>query len=135
MQNQLEAIQVWLRYADDDLEAAEILLTHDSPKISAAAFHCQQAAEKYLKAFLVSYNHQPPRTHNLEALLDVAVEYNDALEELYNAVVALAPFAVGIRYPGEGISATEEDAARAMQHAKRFSDMIRASLRPKNSTA
>lgn len=41
--------------------------------LDAVAFHIQQAAEKLLKALLASRSIEYPRTHDLEALLDLAL--------------------------------------------------------------
>ncbi len=118
-----------MEQAADDLEVAEILLATDSPKPRAAAFHCQQAVEKYLKAFLVYHGRRPPYTHSLEALLDLAVEHESSLDALYEVVEPLAPFAVAVRYPGTDVSATEEEAAVALQHARRrVREVVRSRL-------
>ncbi len=47
-------IQKLITKAEHDLLAAENLI-HSKPQVlDAACFHCQQCAEKYLKAFLFS---------------------------------------------------------------------------------
>lgn len=43
--------KAWLRRANDDFRAAEADLHADPALLGDAAFHCQQAAEKVLKAF------------------------------------------------------------------------------------
>ncbi len=48
-----EEVLEWMEKADEDLEAARRLLSGE-PLTAPAAFHCQQASEKALKAFLVS---------------------------------------------------------------------------------
>lgn len=45
--------RAWLARAQDDLRGAEIDLAASPPLLGDAAFHCQQAVEKTLKAFLV----------------------------------------------------------------------------------
>lgn len=128
MERHEASTRLWLSHAADDLEVAEILLAHDPPKANAAAYHCQQAAEKYLKAFLVYHGHRPPYTHSLEALLDLATGYENALEKLYDAVRPLAPFAVDIRYPGTSISATREEATTALTQARKVRDTVSSLL-------
>ena len=44
-------VQSWLRKAEGDLRAAERLLEVQQEDYFATAFHAQQAAEKFLKAF------------------------------------------------------------------------------------
>lgn len=48
-----EEADEWITKAEEDLAAARRLL-QDDPLPTPAAFHCQQAAEKALKAFLVA---------------------------------------------------------------------------------
>lgn len=48
-----DLLSQWLAKADEDLAVAEHLLADESPYLAAIAFHAQQAAEKYIKAFLV----------------------------------------------------------------------------------
>jgi HEPN domain-containing protein len=47
--------QEWIKKAQNDLESAKILYREKGPTDSLC-FHCQQAVEKHLKAFLV-FNH------------------------------------------------------------------------------
>jgi HEPN domain-containing protein len=42
----------WLRKAKNDALSARILIFHLNPITDTACFHCQQAVEKLLKAFL-----------------------------------------------------------------------------------
>lgn len=92
------------------------------------AFHCQQAAEKDLKGVLVYHGRRPPRTHNLEALLDLCTQYEEALRDLYDAVEPLTPFAVDVRYPDPGLAATEEEATAALRHARQVRETVHACL-------
>lgn len=56
----------WLDKAAHDLIAADILIKANPLILDIAWFHCQQAVEKYLKAFLVYHNRDFIFTHNLE---------------------------------------------------------------------
>jgi HEPN domain-containing protein len=49
----VDEIKEWLQKARNDLLSARILMQHDPPVLDTASFHCQQAVEKVLKAFLV----------------------------------------------------------------------------------
>lgn len=62
--------QDWLRYAQSDLELAQ--LGH-SPRIllETLCFHAQQAAEKSIKAVLMTQNIPIPRTHSIDVLLNL----------------------------------------------------------------
>ncbi|RJP21529.1 MAG: HEPN domain-containing protein [Candidatus Abyssobacteria bacterium SURF_5] len=56
-------IAEWLRKADSDTDLAEHLMAEGAAFANSIAFHSQQAAEKYLKAFLTSHQVAFPKTH------------------------------------------------------------------------
>jgi len=45
-----EIVRLWLRKADADMDAAEVLLSDERPSLYPSCFHSQRAAEKYMKA-------------------------------------------------------------------------------------
>jgi HEPN domain-containing protein len=53
MTEKLEIIRLWIEKGDHDLGTAEIVNQHIPEYMDTIAFHCQQAVEKYLKAFLI----------------------------------------------------------------------------------
>lgn len=58
----------WLARAEEDLRVADALLAITPPAIGAAAFHCQQAAEKMAKAVLIAVREPPPKLHDIAEL-------------------------------------------------------------------
>ena len=74
-----EFVRLWIRKADEDLALTEHLLGEDTPYLSAVAFHSQQAAEKYLKAFLVHRQCEFSKTHDLDRLLALVATVNKPL--------------------------------------------------------
>jgi HEPN domain-containing protein len=95
---QLEQARILLAKALEDEHAAAVLLAHAGIADSVIGFHCQQAAEKLLKALLsarlVVFRH----THNLSALIDVLAQSGYALPADLRAVEGLTRFAVELRY-------------------------------------
>jgi len=62
----LDETRGWIERAQGDLRAAEIC----APELPATAlFHCQQAAEKYLKAYLTWNQKVFRKTHELRELV------------------------------------------------------------------
>jgi HEPN domain-containing protein len=61
----------WVRKAESDLAAARWLTDSDQPLPDQVGFFCEQAAEKYLKAFLIACGQAPPRTHDIDALVEL----------------------------------------------------------------
>ena len=89
-------------------------------------FHCQQSADKYLKAFLIERGVPFPRTHRLEDLLLLLVPQDASLQNLRRTLVTLTRYAVDYRYPDE--NATKREAAAALRQATRVREEIRLRL-------
>ncbi len=53
----------WIEKAEKDLLTAERELSFQDPVTDTVCFHCQQAVEKYLKAFLVFHQVYFTKTH------------------------------------------------------------------------
>jgi len=84
-----------------DYEAARQLLKSAVPVREAVAFHCQQAAEKHVKAFLVRHQVEYPKTHNVRLLLDLVSAADPDLATTLEPASALTPYGVDVRYPGD----------------------------------
>lgn len=89
----------WLAKADDDVIVARLCSTADPPLLDMAAYHCQQAAEKLLKAALVAKGERPPRTHDLDVLADAVEAFFPGLQPTLAPLRALTPWAWQTRYP------------------------------------
>ena len=70
-------VDEWLKYAKRDLDSAEFLRNMKPAPVEIICFHCQQAAEKALKAFLVSRGIEPRKTHDLVDLQNSCNAYDD----------------------------------------------------------
>ena len=114
----------WLAKAGADMELAEHLLSEEIHFPSAIAFHCQQAAEKYIKAFLVWHEVDFPKTHDLEELLGLAETSNRDLLASLRDVIVLTPYGVELRYPGDRPDATPDEAREAVKLAHQVRDAI-----------
>jgi hypothetical protein len=55
----------WLVRADEDLQVPELTLRASPSLLGSSAYHCQQAAEKALKAFLAAHQVALRLTHDL----------------------------------------------------------------------
>jgi HEPN domain-containing protein len=93
-------IRSWLRKASDDLALARFVAHQDRPFLDAALYHCQQAAEKALKGFLVFRDQHAAKTHNLVVLLEKAAETGPGFLMWTGAAERLTPYATDYRYPG-----------------------------------
>ncbi len=123
--------KAWVDKAEEDLRAAKILLDSDSRVFGVCGFHCQQAAEKYLKAVLVNEGIEPPRIHDLARLLAIVAERTGT--DVIGLVVGaswLSMLAVETRYP-DGLPSVDvrEKAERALAIAERIRHFCRKRLR------
>jgi HEPN domain-containing protein len=100
MQPEWSEIKRWLEKADHDRRMAEAGLTQTPPITDGAAFHCQQAAEKLLKAYLVYCGESFEKVHDLGALAHACARHEPEFANLVPRVLPLNPFAVRFRYPG-----------------------------------
>lgn len=91
----------WLAKASLDLRAAELDLTADPPLTTDTAFHCQQLAEKSLKAFLTWHDRPFRKTHDLVEVGQLCVAIDATLEAVVRRGAALTEYAWKFRYPGE----------------------------------
>jgi HEPN domain-containing protein len=115
----------WVRKAEADYLAANNLKGAKPPLHDAVCFHCQQSAEKYLKALLQQASVTVPRTHDLVSLLSLIVSYYD-LRSFKRGLEFLTQFAVETRYPGE--SASKRQAAAALRWAAKVREACRSHL-------
>jgi len=90
----------WMRFAEDDLEAAHYLLGMPKRRLEIICYHCQQCAEKALKGLYALGNLDTPRTHDFRVLVTGLSSLGDG-SDLYDELSFLQPFAVAVRYPYE----------------------------------
>src|SRR5437763_906456 len=90
----------WVSKAEDDLHAATALASGPKPVHDIVCFHCQQAAEKYLKALLQELGQTIPRTRDLDRLFLLLTTHRATLRPLRRGMRFLTDFAAETRYPG-----------------------------------
>jgi HEPN domain-containing protein len=121
-----ELVRDWLTRANHDLRAARILATPENPLLDTAIYHCQQAAEKSLKAWLQSIDDPFPKTHDIEDLVEQASASNPGFRQLAKAASVLTPYVSAFRYPGgfdEAMPSSEEFDA-ALEYANTIYDFV-----------
>ena len=121
----LRIIHEWRRKADDDLAVAERLLADDeSSFFNAITFHCQQAAEKYLKALLTCWDIEFPKTHMLARLIALVEQRDAALASSLMDAVGLTPYGVELRYPGDRPDTSPDEAREAVKLVRLVRDVV-----------
>jgi HEPN domain-containing protein len=116
----------WIRKAEDDFRAADVLARGSEPFADQVCFHCQQCAEKYLKALLHELGQTFPKTHDLEDLLDLLLPHHSPLSRFRRGLRFLTGFAVDPRYPL--LRTTKRQAASALRWAGQVRDACRRIL-------
>lgn len=116
----------WIDKAEGDWKVAQREKQDANPVWDAVAFHAQQCAEKYLKAFLEERNIPFPKTHNLVELLNLSGGLLTDLDALKAQLTHLSTFGIAARYPS--IRADQQAAEEAMRTAEQVRRVIRAKL-------
>lgn len=97
--------------------AAARLLTGDAALGGSVVFHCQQAAEKALKAYLTYHSVAFRKTHGLGELVGQCVSVDASFVGLEKAADELTPYAWEYRYPGGDPAPAEVDIQDALRLA------------------
>ena len=97
---QAEYVQEWFVVADRDIAAAEYLATMHPQPYEIICYHCQQAVEKYLKAFLLSNDINLP-THMIWSSYATCVKAMNLLFRNTGIVFCSNTICSQSRYPSE----------------------------------
>ena len=120
----------WLDKAHKDLQAAMILFNSNIEDYENVGFHAQQAAEKFLKALLVRYQAEFPKTHSIGVLRQLVAQIDQTLAKHLAPADALTPYGVEFRYPGDLAPLSHDQGAQALQLAEQTRDLILSHLQP-----
>jgi HEPN domain-containing protein len=93
-------------------------------------FHAQQAAEKFIKAFLVCHQIEFSKTHNIALLTQLVASVDPELAKKLAGVDSLTSYAVEFRYPGDLPSVSRNEGEKALRLGEKTRDLILASLKP-----
>ena len=110
----------WLDKAGEDIIAAGILVKNDAC-YNAAAFHCQQAIEKALKAYILIKSDVLVDGHNLPWLCKRAMRYDPAFGDWMDQCTALSRCYIETRYPAD--LPLQLDFARVTKYCQLVRDM------------
>lgn len=97
MKNHDDLARAWWHKGDSDLTNARMCLEANRA-LDTACFHAQQAAEKYLKAFMTLNELVFPFIHNLEKLVEICAVHDPEFFAIKDIAQSLTPFAVEARY-------------------------------------
>ncbi len=89
----------WVKYAENDLLTAETMSEIINPPLEVVCYHCQQAAEKLLKAFLILNDEQVIKTHDLVFLNSKCMKFDENFKSINKHCIRLTNYGVNTRYP------------------------------------
>ncbi len=122
-----DEVTEWVRKGEADFKGAVALSRRrNEPLPDLVCFHCQQAAEKYLKAHLIYHRLHFPKSHDLMLLLELSLGSAPGLEVHRELFELLNPYSVQFRYPGE--ESTLEEAKQAVKATRRIRNIFKVLL-------
>lgn len=122
-------VKEWLTKADEDFLFAEANLREGSEFYAQLCFHFQQAAEKYLKAYIIRHDLPFNRVHDLVLLLKTCSSHNSDFAELKEECILLNTAYIETRYPVHWPTAyTREAADEAHRAAGNIARKVREGL-------
>jgi len=114
----------WMAKANNDLLCIKNNLVASEVPWDAVVFRAPQAAEKALKAFLVSRGIRITYTHDVGRLLDDCIAAGAALSAFSEECDWLTAYAVQFRYPGDFPDVGRTDAEKAVAAANRIHNAV-----------
>lgn len=119
-----DLVNKWIKKAEKDLLSAEREFSFDDPITETVCFHCQQAVEKYLKAFLVDHQIYFTKTHKIIDLLELCASVDSSFKDELENADNLTDYAVEIRYPDVWLEPEIEDAEEALEIANKAKEFV-----------
>lgn len=92
-------VKQWLDKAEEDFHFASKHLEDEDKFFALICFHFHQAAEKYLKSYIVASNLTFRKIHNLKELLQICKAKDSSFSEIEEESTFLNQFYIETRYP------------------------------------
>lgn len=118
----IDYIKQWFEKADHDIKNASVVVSAHPDIIDTACFHCQQAVEKYLKAFLLYNKQRIEKTHLITELQVKCAEIDVDFAQI--DFKNLEDFAIDIRYPDDTFAPTMAEAKEYLQMAEGIKKIV-----------
>ncbi|MDZ7672472.1 MAG: HEPN domain-containing protein [Halanaerobiales bacterium] len=126
--HKIDFIREWIYEGNNDLGLAKFVIDNDGPYYDLVCFHCQQAAEKYLKAYIIYLGLYYKKIHNLQYLLSVIERKHVIPKKLYKTAEMLEKFATDSRYPDYWHDPTLKETEECIKAAEMFKEFIKPVL-------
>jgi HEPN domain-containing protein len=121
-------VSEWIIKAENDLGLAELAIANKPEYKDLICFHCQQSAEKYLKAYLIHLNINFKKSHSLNYLLDLIAGQETVPDSVYEVAEVLEDYSVEVRYPGNWNEINDDDIRGAYHSALKIKAFIKEKM-------
>jgi HEPN domain-containing protein len=128
MNPKTELIVRWLSMAEDDMKVAESTFNDTEPVYWIAAFHAQQSAEKFLKSLLIYHNVEFEKTHDINYLLQLCMDFHPDIEKFREQASKLTDYAVESRYPFPKTEPSKNETREAIETAQMIQQFVFSKL-------
>jgi HEPN domain-containing protein len=119
----------WLLRGEHDLQSARLLYEQEGPTDTIAIL-LQQAAEKYLKGYLLTRGWKLQKTHDLEVLVSQAITYDSKFDRFLDFARIISAYYIEDRYPpGPPADYPREEIAGLMEQTDVLVTLIKETLR------
>jgi HEPN domain-containing protein len=123
MNNELD-VNDWISSAQEDMDM--ILLGSKVPIIASTCYHCGQAVEKILKAYLIAKESKLTKTHDLDVLVAKCEKHSPDFNQYKKIGVDVSAFST-IRYPPKR-NITEQEMKETIESAYKIIDFTMSKL-------
>ena len=125
-----KVVNEWLSKAEEDFNFAASSLREGNNFYSQICFHFHQAAEKYLKAFIVAYDLEFEKIHDLTRLLKICAQKEPSLSTVSDECQFLNASYIDTRYPVNWpTNYTKEKALSSQESANKIGEIIKFCLK------
>ena len=124
MKTKTELINNWIDKAEKDLLTAEHETTFPDKVTESICFHCQQAVEKFIKAYLIYLDISFPKTHEIGELITRCDRKDYQINKFKDEADILTDYAVEVRYPDDWYEPTLEETEQAIAIAKKIKKYV-----------
>lgn len=122
-------VEEWFSKGHKDIDDAEFLLKNNRA-LENIAYHTQQAAEKYLKGFLIYNGWKLEKIHDLVKLLEGAVKIDKSFSRFLSPMRKITNFYFESRYPvGYKVAYTKQELKSAIQQTKKMITLIKKKIK------
>ena len=117
-------IEEWLLFAKEDLAIAELASKADNIFNRSICYHCQQSAEKDLKAYIIFLDLPLQKTHNLAKLVEQIAEIDINVKVINEIAITLSEYITSARYPDDFEIISDEESKNAILFSKNIKEYI-----------